>query len=68
MWLAYGCTNDFKLQKSPPLPWESKRLSIIAFQTLSTKQSEVAEFGITGLQDNNPKHTNHSRMVKEEQS
>ncbi len=33
----------------PPHTRESKLLSIMPFQTLSTKQSEVAEFGITGL-------------------
>ncbi len=49
MWLAYVYTNDFKLQTSPPRR-ESKRLWIMPFQTLSMKQSEVAEFGITRLQ------------------
>ncbi len=49
VWLAYGYTNDFKLQTSAPPPRESKRLSIMPFQTLSTKQSEVAELGITRL-------------------
>ncbi len=48
MWLAYGYTNDFKLQTSAP-PRENKRLSIMPFQTLSTKQSEIAEFVITSL-------------------
>ncbi len=43
-----GYTNDFKLQTSAP-PRESKRLSIMLFQTLSTKKSEVAEFGFTRL-------------------
>ncbi len=46
---AYGYTNDFKLQTSPQPPRVSQRLSIMPFQTLSTKQSEVAEFGITRL-------------------
>ena len=41
-------TNDFKLQTSAPQR-ESKHFSITPFQTLSTKQSEVAEFGITRL-------------------
>ncbi len=31
-------------------PRESKRLSIIPFQTRSTKQSQVAQFGITRLE------------------
>ncbi len=34
---------------TPPPPRESKRLSIMPFQTLSTKQSEVEEFGIIRL-------------------
>ncbi len=36
----------------PPPPRESKRLWIMPFQTLFTKQSEVAEFGITRLPHN----------------
>ncbi len=49
MWLAYEYTNDFNPIPPPPPPRESKRLSIMPFQTLSTKQSEVAEFSITRL-------------------
>ncbi len=37
------------LKRPPPPPRESKRLLIMPFQTLSTKQSEVAVFGITRL-------------------
>ncbi len=48
MRLAYGYTNDFKLQTSA-LQRESKCLLMMPFQALSTKQSEVAEFGITRL-------------------
>ncbi len=48
--LAYGYTNNFKLQTSAPPPKkESKRLSFMPSQTLSTKQSEVVEFGTTRL-------------------
>ncbi len=36
-------------RQAPPPTLESKRLSIMPFQTLSMKQSEVAEFGITRL-------------------
>ncbi len=46
-WLT-GTPMILNFRKAPP-PRESKRLSIMPFQTLSMKQSEVAEFGITRL-------------------
>ncbi len=42
-------TGEVKVQQDSPPP-ESKRLSIIPFQTRSTKQSQVAQFGITRLE------------------
>ncbi len=47
-WLT-GTPMILNFRQAPPLR-ESKHLSIVPFQTLSTKQSEVAEFGITRLQ------------------
>ncbi len=46
--LLMGTPMIKKIQTSAT-PWESKRLTIMPFQTLSTKQSEEAEFGITRL-------------------
>ncbi len=46
-WLT--CTPMILNFRQAPPPRESKRLSIMPFQNLSTKQSEVAEFGITRL-------------------
>ncbi len=43
----------------PPPPRYSKRISIMPFQTLSTKQSEVAEFGITRLSSGAPVKKNY---------
>ncbi len=43
-----GTPMILNFRQAPP-PQESKRLSSMPFQTLSTKQSEVAEFGITRL-------------------
>ncbi len=42
-----GTSMILNFRQTPPR--ESKRLSIMPFQTRSTKQSEVAEFGITRL-------------------
>ncbi len=46
-WLT-GTPMILNFRQVPP-PRESKCLSIMPFQTLATKQSEVAEFGITRL-------------------
>ncbi len=43
-----GTPMILNFRQVPP-PRESKHFSIMPFQTLSTKQSEVAEFGITRL-------------------
>ncbi len=47
------------LRQMPPR--ESKRFSIMPFQTLSSKQSEVAEFGITRL---DTAHCNANNTIK----
>ncbi len=42
---------NFRQATTPSPTRESKRFSMMPFQTLSTKQSEVAEFGITRLRE-----------------
>ncbi len=62
---SYVGINPIPRQPIPPPPpppqRESKHLSIMPFQTLSTKQSEVAEFDITRLKD---RFLNQRRWLK----